>query len=76
MVVFLELFRHIVSDLTYRVQRSVSNFRVWMGAVLAQDWNHHGDLLRVVDVFTNLTEGHDTSVFVAPVCVVLDSVNY
>lgn len=73
-VILLEFLRHVVSNLTDCVQRRISNFRVGMSAVLAQNWHHHSNFLGVVDVFTNLTESHDTSVLVSPVCVVLNCV--
>ena len=74
MVVLLEFFGHVVSDLADCVQGSESNFRIRVGAMLAQYWHHHRNLLRFVDVFPYLTDRHDTSIFVAPVRVILNCV--
>lgn len=66
----LELFGHVVCDLTDGVEGSVSNLGVGMGAVLNNYGNHNLDLFWVVNVLTNLTEGHDAGVLVPPVLVV------
>lgn len=71
---FLEFFRKIVSELAKAVQTSVSNLWVWVVAVLYNYWDHDCQLLGVVNVFANLTEGHDARVFIAPVRIIGDRV--
>jgi hypothetical protein len=67
MVVLLKLFRHIVGNLTDSVKRSISDLWIGMRTVLAQNWHHHGNFLRIVNVLANLTKRHNTSMFVPPV---------
>ena len=74
MVVFLELFWHIVRNLANSVQRSIPNFWIWMATMLDQNWNHHSNFRRLIHVLTNLTECHQTCMFVAPVTIVLDCI--
>lgn len=71
---FLEVFWKIISELPKAVQAGVSNLWVWVVAVLNNYWDHDCQLLGVVNVFANLTEGHNASVFVAPVRIIGDRV--
>lgn len=54
MEVILELFSHVISDLTNTVKSSISDLRVRMCQVLNYDWDHWCDLLNIIYVFTNL----------------------
>lgn len=72
----LELIRHVVSDLTDSVKGSISNLGVGVGTVLNDDGDHNLDLLWVIDILANLTESHNTSMFVSPVRVVCDCVHH
>ena len=66
----LELLGHVIGDLANSVEGSVSNLGIRVLAVLSDHWDHHLDLLGLVDVLTNLGESHDAGVLVAPVTVV------
>lgn len=74
MVILLEFFRHVVRNLANSMKGSISNLGVGVHAVLAQNWNHHGDLGWFVNILTYLAECHDSGMFVAPVRVIRDSV--
>jgi hypothetical protein len=74
-VLFLELFGHVVADLADGVEGSVLDFDVGVVAVLHNHWNHWLNLAWLVNVLTNLREGHKTSVLEAPILVVRDSVH-
>ena len=73
---FLEVARHIVSDLANAVQRSISDLGVGVLDVLQHNWDHRSNLLNVVDILTDLGECHDTSMLVSPVRVISHSVLY
>lgn len=72
MVGFLELLGHVISNLTDRMEASVSNFWVWIFRMLNNGWHDRSDLFRVIDILTNLTESHNTSVLVPPVTCIAD----
>ena len=74
MEVLLELVGHVVRDLADAVAGGVSDLRIGVLQMLDDHGHHDSDLLRLVDVLTNLGEGHDTSVLISPVTVVRDGV--
>jgi hypothetical protein len=62
--------------LTDSVKWSISDFRVRVFAVTNNNGNHNLDFLRVIDVLTDLTECHNTGMFVAPIrCLKIDCVD-
>ena len=67
MIVFLEFFWHVVSNLADSVKGCITNFWIWVLTVLTQNRNHHCDLLRIVNILTNLTKRHYSCMFIAPV---------
>ncbi len=40
------------------------------------NWHHRSNFFWIVNVLTNLRKGHNTSVFIAPVCVVTNCVDH
>lgn len=52
----------------------MSDFGVWVLKMLDDNWDHSGNLARLIDIFTNLRERKDTSILVPPIRVVCDRV--
>jgi len=52
------------------VETSVSNLWIWVVAVLYNYRDHDRNLLRVVNVLTDLAEGHNAGIFISPVRIV------
>jgi len=71
---FLELLIHIITDLTNAVKGGVADLGVVVFKMLDNDWDHSTDIVNIVNVLTNLRESHKTCVFVAPVCIIRNSV--
>jgi hypothetical protein len=71
---FLEFFRKIVGELAKAVETGVSNLWIWVVAVLHNHGDHDRQLLGVVNVLADLTEGHNACVFITPVGIVGDRV--
>jgi len=69
-VAFLKFFGKVISELAEAVETSVSNFWIWVVAVLYNHGDHDRQLLRVVNVFADLTESHNAGVFIAPIGIV------
>jgi len=70
----LEIAWHVISNLSNAVQGCISDLRVTVLYVLQDGWDHGSNLLNVIDVLSNLGEGHDASVLVPPVRVIGNSV--
>ena len=70
----LEIVWHIISELTNAMKTSISDLRVLMLKVRENRWHHRGDLLDFIDILSDLRECHDTSVLVAPVSFISNSV--
>jgi hypothetical protein len=70
----LEVLRQVVSELTNAVEGSISDLGVRVLQVLDNDGHHLAEFIDLIDVLTNLGEGHDTGVFVSPVILVRDGV--
>ena len=70
MVGLLELFGHVLSDLADAVERSVSDLWIGVFEMLNNNGDHHSYLGRLVNILTDLGEGHDTGVFVSPVGII------
>ena len=71
---FLEFFSHIISDLADTMQRCMSDLGVGVLKMLDDNWDHSGNLARLIDIFTDLRERKDTGILVPPIRVVGDRV--
>jgi hypothetical protein len=69
---FLEIVRHVISELSDSVSGCVPNLRVRVLEVLHKDRDHSGNLASLINVLSNLGESHNSSVFVSPVRIVSD----
>ncbi len=72
--VFLEIFCHVVGHLPNAMKSSVADLGIRVLKVHNDYWDHRSNLLNVVEVFSNLRKGHQTSILVSPVVVVGKSV--
>lgn len=72
--VFLEIFCHIVGHLPNAMKSSIADLGIRVLKVHNDYWDHRSYLLNVIEVFSDLTKGHQTSVLVSPVVVVGKSV--
>ena len=70
----LELFGHVITDLSDTMKGCVSDFWVWMLKVLNNDWDHDTNVLNIIDILTNLWEGHECSILVSPVWIIVHCV--
>ena len=69
-ILLLEIFSHIVTDLTDAMEGSVSYLWVWMLQVLEHSWHHGSNVLDILDILSNLRESHQSSILVSPVALV------
>ena len=67
----LEFLGHVIRELADAVHRGVSNLGILVLQVLNHDTDHRCNSVYVLDVFANLTEGHQSRILVSPVGVVL-----
>ena len=62
----LEVFSHVIADLTDAVEGSVSDSWIRVLQMLEHLWNHGANILDVINVLTNLREGHKGGILVSP----------
>lgn len=71
---FLELFWHIVWNLSNTMKCSMSDLRICMVKMCFKNWYHSRNFSRLVDIFANLWKRKDTSIFKSPVRFVSNSI--
>ena len=74
MEALLEVTWEIIRKLTDAVERGVSDLRIGVLQMVEHDGHHWLDLCDIIDVLSDLGEGHDASVLVTPVFFVSNGV--
>jgi hypothetical protein len=66
----LKVIRHIISYLTQSMSSCVLDLRIRVAKMVNKYWYHSGNLLRFVNIFSNLRKSHNSRIFIAPVLII------
>lgn len=70
----LEVFSHIIRDLTNTVKGGETNSWISVLEMSQNYWNHSADILDIFYVFTNLRKSHEACIFIPPVSIILECI--